>query len=100
MIISHTEPDHSGLVKDLLLMAPEITVVGSKVAIQFLEDFVHQPFKRRIVKNGDRLDLGNGHEFEFVIAPNLHLPDNDFKLRPQNQNSLHLRRFWAALLLR
>jgi flavorubredoxin/flavin reductase (DIM6/NTAB) family NADH-FMN oxidoreductase RutF len=78
LIISHTEPDHSGLVKDLLQMAPEITVVGSKVAIQFLEDLVHQPFKRRIIKNGDRLDLGNGHEFEFVIAPNLHWPDTIF----------------------
>ncbi|MHC5614034.1 MAG: diflavin flavoprotein [Nostoc sp.] len=78
LIISHTEPDHSGLVKDLLQMAPEITVVGSKVAIQFLEDFLHQPFKRQIVKNGDRLDLGNGHEFEFVIAPNLHWPDTIF----------------------
>ncbi|MEA5582507.1 diflavin flavoprotein [Nodularia harveyana UHCC-0300] len=78
LIISHTEPDHSGLVKDLLQKAPEITVVGSKVAIQFLENLVHQPFKRQIVKNGDRLDLGNGHEFEFVIAPNLHWPDTIF----------------------
>jgi flavorubredoxin/flavin reductase (DIM6/NTAB) family NADH-FMN oxidoreductase RutF len=85
LIISHTEPDHSGLVKDLLLMAPEITVVGSKVAIQFLEDFVHQPFKRRIVKNGDRLDLGNGHEFEFVIAPNLHWPDTIFSFDHQTK---------------
>lgn len=78
LIVSHTEPDHSGLIKDLLQIAPEITVVGSKVAIQFLEDLVHWPFKRRIVKNGDRLDLGNGHEFEFVIAPNLHWPDTIF----------------------
>ncbi|MER3492677.1 MAG: diflavin flavoprotein A [Mastigocladus sp. ERB_26_2] len=78
LIISHTEPDHSGLVKDVLQLAPDVTVVGSKVAIQFLEDLVHQPFKRRIVKNGDRLDLGNGHELEFVIAPNLHWPDTIF----------------------
>ncbi len=85
LIISHTEPDHSGLVKDLLQMAPEITVVASKVAIQFLEDLVHQPFKRRIVKNGDRLDLGNGHEFEFVIAPNLHWPDTIFSFDHKNQ---------------
>ena len=78
LIISHTEPDHSGLVKDFLQLAPEVTVVGSKVAIQFLENLVHQPFKNQLVKNGDRLDLGNGHELEFVIAPNLHWPDTIF----------------------
>ncbi len=78
LIISHTEPDHSGLVRDILQLAPHATVVGSKVALQFLDDMVHQPFKRKIVKNGDRLDLGNGHELEFVIAPNLHWPDTMF----------------------
>ncbi len=78
LIISHTEPDHSGLVKDVLQLAPQLTVVGSKVAIQFLEDFVHQPFERIIVKNGDKLDLGKGHVLEFVNAPNLHWPDTIF----------------------
>lgn len=85
LIISHTEPDHSGLVKDVLQMAPDITIVGSKVAIQFLEDLVHHPFKRQIVKNGDRLDLGNGHELEFVIAPNLHWPDTIFTFDHKTQ---------------
>lgn len=75
LIISHTEPDHSGLVKDILQLAPEITVVGSKVAIQFLENMVHQPFKSLLVKSGERLDLGNGHNLEFISAPNLHWPD-------------------------
>ena len=85
LIVSHTEPDHSGLVKDLLQLAPNITVVASKVAIQFLEDLVHQPFKRKIVKNSDRLDLGNGHELEFVIAPNLHWPDTIFTFDHKTQ---------------
>ena len=78
LVISHTEPDHSGLVKDFLELAPQATVVGSKVAIKFLEDLVHQPFQRQIVKGGDELDLGNGHVLEFVIAPNLHWPDTMF----------------------
>ena len=59
LIISHTEPDHSGLVKDFLQLAPEVTVVGSKVAIQFLKNLVHQPFKTQTIKNSARLDLGN-----------------------------------------
>jgi flavorubredoxin/flavin reductase (DIM6/NTAB) family NADH-FMN oxidoreductase RutF len=83
LVISHTEPDHSGLVRDVLALAPDITVVGAKVAIQFLEDLIHQPFKGQIVKNGDQIDLGNGHILQFVSAPNLHWPDTmltfDFK---------------------
>lgn len=78
LIISHTEPDHSGLVKDILELAPQAIVVGAKVAIQFLEDLIHQPFERKIVKNGDQIDLGNGHVLEFVSAPNLHWPDTIF----------------------
>ncbi|TVQ52367.1 MAG: MBL fold metallo-hydrolase [Spirulina sp. DLM2.Bin59] len=75
IVVSHTEPDHSGLVKDVLALAPEAVVVGSKVAIQFLEGFIHQKFQRQIVKSGDKLDLGKGHVLEFVNAPNLHWPD-------------------------
>lgn len=75
VIISHTEPDHSGLVQDLLALAPQAVVVGSKVAIQFLKGFVHQNFATQIVKSGDELDLGQGHVLQFVNAPNLHWPD-------------------------
>ncbi|MGB7058626.1 MAG: diflavin flavoprotein [Geitlerinemataceae cyanobacterium] len=85
LIVSHTEPDHSGLVKDVLQLAPQITVVGAKVAIQFLEDLVHHPFNKLIVKNGETLDLGNGHEVEFVNAPNLHWPDTIFSYDRKTQ---------------
>ena len=78
LIISHTEPDHSGLVKDFLSLAPQATVVAAKMAIKFLEDLVHQPFETKVIKNGDQIDLGQGHVIEFVNAPNLHWPDTIF----------------------
>ena len=78
LIITHTEPDHSGLVPDVLALAPNATVVGSKVALNFLADLVHQPFQKQIVKNGDQIDLGNDHVLEFLNAPNLHWPDTIF----------------------
>ena len=85
LIVSHTEPDHSGLVKDILQLAPNITVVATKVALQFLDNFVHQPFERIQVKSGDRLDLGQGHNLEFVSAPNLHWPDTMLTYDPATQ---------------
>ncbi|MBE9112694.1 diflavin flavoprotein [Nodosilinea sp. LEGE 07298] len=75
LIVNHTEPDHSGLIGDLLALAPQITVVASKVAIQFLQNQIHRPFGCQVVKSGDRLDLGLGHELAFISAPNLHWPD-------------------------
>ena len=56
LVISHTEPDHSGLVPEILALAPNATVVGTKVALQFLNDLIHQPFKQQVVKNGDQID--------------------------------------------
>jgi len=84
LIVSHTEPDHSGLIGDLIDRNPEIEIVGSKVAIQFLENQVHRPFRSRAVKSGDGLDLGRHpesgveHRLEFLSAPNLHWPDTIF----------------------
>ena len=84
LIVSHTEPDHSGLISALLDRNPEIEIVASKVAIAYLADQVHRPFRSRAVKSGEPLDLGTNpesgvaHRFEFLSAPNLHWPDTIF----------------------
>ena len=78
LVISHTEPDHSGLTRDLLTLNPNLTVVGSKVALQFLDNMVHCDYNKLQIKSGDTLDLGQEHVLEFVSAPNLHWPDTIF----------------------
>lgn len=72
IIVSHTELDHSGLLKDVLQLAPRATVLASIVALQFLKGFVCDRNSWRVVKTGDRIDIGKGHKVEFVSAPNLH----------------------------
>lgn len=82
VVCSHTEPDHSGLVPAVLRDHPNATVVGSKVCLAFLRGLIPQEasatMKEKVVKGGDVLDLGGGHELEFVMAPNLHWPDTMF----------------------
>jgi len=74
IIVDHTEPDHSGNVHNLLSVAPNATVVGSGNAIKFLRDQTGHDFRHLVVKNGDKLDLGN-KTIHFIGAPNLHWPD-------------------------
>ena len=77
IIVNHTEPDHSGNMKNLLRVAPDATVVGTGNAIRYLRDLMGMDFKNLVVKDGDTLDLGN-KTLHFITAPNLHWPDTMF----------------------
>jgi NADH oxidase (H2O-forming) len=77
IVVTHTEPDHSGCIKYLLELAPHAVVYGSRQAIGYLQDMVVQPFEFCYVKDGDSLDLGN-KTLRFIGAPNLHWPDTIF----------------------
>lgn len=74
LIVNHTEPDHSGSIKELLIRAPHITVHGSRAGIQFLSEQVKMDFNKNIVGENDVLDLGN-RQLRFIMAPFLHWPD-------------------------
>jgi NADH oxidase (H2O-forming) len=74
IVINHTEPDHSGNIKNLLEIAPKAKVYGSRQAINYLNEIINQLFPFEIVKDNDTLSLGN-KTLRFVSAPNLHWPD-------------------------
>jgi flavorubredoxin len=61
IIVNHTELDHSGLLEDMLQLAPRATVLVSKVALQFLEGFICDRNSWRIVKTDAHIDIGKGH---------------------------------------
>jgi NADH oxidase (H2O-forming) len=74
IVVNHTEPDHSGNIKNLLEIAPKAKVYGSRQAINYLNEMVNQPFPSEIVKDNDTLSLGD-KTLRFISAPNLHWPD-------------------------
>lgn len=77
IVLNHTEPDHSGNVRNLLNIAPKAKVVGSSNAIRYLKDMIGPEFPHMIIKHGQTLDLGN-KTLQFIGAPNLHWPDSMF----------------------
>ncbi len=77
IIFNHTEPDHSGSLRRLLDLNPEITVVGSAAALKNINQIINKPFKSLVAKDGDTLNIGS-RTLTFISAPNLHWPDTMF----------------------
>ncbi len=77
IIVNHTEPDHTGTIEKLINLYPDIIIVGTKIAMKFLEQVINRPFHQQIVTDGDTLDLGE-KELQFIMAPFLHWPDTMF----------------------
>lgn len=77
LILNHTEPDHSGSVKKLLEINPNIEIYGTASAIKNLKSICNCDFKAHIIKDGEVLDLG-GKTMKFIPSPNLHWPDSMF----------------------
>lgn len=84
LIVDHTEPDHAGSAQRLLELNPQIEVIGTAGAINFLSQIVNAPFKSRAVKDGDEIDLG-GKTLRFMVVPNLHWPDTMYTYLPEDK---------------
>lgn len=83
LIVNHTEPDHAGSIARLLEINPDLTVIGSPAALQFLKEIVNQDFRSLIAKEGMTLDLG-GKTLQLIMAPNLHWPDTMYTLAQED----------------
>jgi flavorubredoxin len=84
IICNHTEPDHSGCIKKMLELSPDLTVVGSGQALNYLQEMIGMPFKSLKVKDGDVIDLGN-MKLRVIGTPNLHWPDTIYTYLEENR---------------
>lgn len=75
LIVNHMEPDHSGALKILYEVFPEIKIVGNEKTALFIKGFYGIPDKNiMIVKDGDALELGK-HRIRFYLTPMVHWPE-------------------------
>lgn len=84
IVVDHTEPDHAGSAEKLLELSPKAKVVGTMQAIEFLKEIVNKEFEYIIVRDGDKLSLGN-KTLQFISAPFLHWPDSMYTYIPEDK---------------
>lgn len=76
LIVNHMEPDHCACIQTLCEKYPKMTVVCNAKTLTMLHQFFDYDFSARTmqIKEGDTLSTGR-HNFTFVMAPMVHLPE-------------------------
>ncbi|NMF83991.1 diflavin flavoprotein [Nodosilinea sp. P-1105] len=76
VILGHINPNRAATLKILLGRLPDITVICSNPVALALKDLLPEasPRVRVIRSSDDRLDLGQGHELQFVPIPTPRYP--------------------------
>jgi flavorubredoxin len=74
LVINHMEPDHSGAIRAIRRMFPEIQIVGNARTFNMLDGFYGINDGLLEVKDGDTLPLGK-HTLKFFLTPMIHWPE-------------------------
>ena len=74
LVVDHTEPDHAGSVEKLLDLNPNMKIIGTGCAINFLKNIVNRDFYSISVNDNQTMKIGD-KTLRFLVVPNLHWPD-------------------------
>jgi anaerobic nitric oxide reductase flavorubredoxin len=77
IIANHGESDHSGALPELMRHIPNTPIYCTANAVKSLKGHYHEDWDFKVVKTGDRLNLGS-KDLVFIEAPMLHWPDSMF----------------------
>ncbi|MCC5621713.1 diflavin flavoprotein [Nostoc sp. CHAB 5715] len=86
VILGHVNPNRAATLKALLKIAPQITFVCSNPGAINLRGALENPDLQIIVMRGEEtLDLGNGHNLQFIPTPNPRYADQLCTYDPQTE---------------
>ncbi len=84
VIINHMEPDHTGAIKLLRQVAPDVTFIASAKAAPLLDAYFGVTNRVRVVEDGESLDLG-GTILQFHMIPFVHWPETMVTYEPASR---------------
>jgi flavorubredoxin len=82
LVLNHLEPDHTGWLGEFRRRNPRAELISTAKGINLVKTFYKEERGLRIVKDGDRLDLGGGVELVFYETPNIHWPETMMTWEP------------------
>ncbi|MEH1943483.1 MAG: diflavin flavoprotein [Nostoc sp.] len=86
VILGHVNPNRAATLKALLEIAPQITFVCSNPGAINLRGALENPDLQILVMRGEEtLDLGNGHNLQFIPTPNPRYADQLCTYDPQTE---------------
>ncbi|MEH2127476.1 diflavin flavoprotein [Nostoc sp.] len=86
VILGHVNPNRAATLKALLEIAPQITFVCSNPGARNLRAALENPDLQILVMRGEEtLDLGNGHNLQFIPTPNPRYADQLCTYDPQTE---------------
>ena len=86
VILGHVNPNRSVTIKALLELVPHVTFVCSKPgAVALRAAFPEQELKISVARGEEPLDLGRGHQLQFIPIPTPRWPDELCTYDPQTR---------------
>jgi len=74
IVANHMEPDHTGVLRTLRRIAPDVTFLCTSRAVKMLESYYQVTDNVHVIEDGETLDLGS-HQLQFHITPMVHWPE-------------------------
>lgn len=75
LVVNHMEPDHSGSIRVLAELYPNLKIIGNKKTLPMLEGFFGITENTMEISEGQTLSLGT-HELMFQFVPMVHWPES------------------------
>ncbi|TAJ05779.1 FprA family A-type flavoprotein [Marinilabiliaceae bacterium JC017] len=84
LVVNHMEPDHSGAIKILAELYPDMQIIGNKKTLPMIEGYYGIKTNTKEVKEGDSLELGK-NKLTFYTVPMVHWPESMVCFEETNQ---------------